>query len=854
MAKLLFRLAQWCYTHNKRVIAAWVLLLAALGAAAATWQKGFSDVFEITGMPTTHATAMLLEKFPNMKNPATSASVNVVFRAPDGHTLDEPTSMAAINRTVEHIRADVPNMGNNQLLGNPVTLNAQLSRELTRQLTAQGLPEETARADAHNLSVLSPDRRIGVAQFDYDVPLPADVTSADRAAVLDAIQYSRDAGLQVEVGGPGFGDPITVEPISEAAGLIVALVILLILFRSILAAAFPLVTAVVGVGVGALATLGATAWLPLNSMTPTLGLMLGLAVGIDYALFILARYRDELRAGRERIDAVGLAVGTAGSAVIFAGVTVVVALLGMRVAGIAFLSYMGYAAALTVFVSVLVALTFLPALLGLCGRRVFRSVETTRAVASEHATAAADYARAAAPESADPATGSTAASATGAPEDTPSATTKTTTRHISIPNPLTIGARWVKLLRRAPAITFAILVAFLLACAYPALDLQLALPSDKTANIDSTQRKSAELLEQGFGPGRNAPILVVVDATNVHQDAPALRGLIAAQNNNTAPGVQTPANAAQLASFIYTVDAMNANTDVQHAQLVGQSADATAAQILVTPRTGPADPRTVQLIHALRQQQLEVQAETGVDIGITGLTPIQLDVTDKLSTAMPIYLALVVGLALLLLMMIFRSLLVPLIAAGGFLLSVGAAFGVTVLVWQKGVLGLWDSPGPLISFIPIFLIGVTFGLAMDYQVFIVSRMRERYVQQRRAVRRTSAVVVEESVQSGFGLGGGVVTVAALIMVGVFASFVFQPLPFIQIFGFALGAGVLFDAFLIRMTIIPALMVLGGRATWYMPRWLNRIIPRVDVEGAALERAFERGELSLEAGSSGGVIT
>ncbi|WP_312587832.1 MMPL family transporter [Corynebacterium dentalis] len=808
MAKFLFRLARWCYTHSKRVIAVWLLLLVGVGAAALTFQKGFNDIFEISDMPSTKATELLMEKFPGTENPAAAAGVNVVFEAPEGQRLDQPEYMQAMDQTVESIRDNVPDLGDDLQLNNPVTMNEQLRDQLTKQLTDQGLPAETAEADAENLRTFSEDGRYGIASFEYDVYLPADVSDEDRQAVNDAIQISRDAGLEVEVGGAGFGDPIAVEPISEVVGLIVALIILFIMFRSLLTSSFPLITAVVGVGLGALMTVGATAFMPLNSMTPTLGIMLGLAVGIDYALFIMARFRDELREGRDRLDAIGLAVGTAGSAVVFAGLTVIIALVGMRLANIPFLSYMGYAAAATVLISVLVALTFLPAILGLAGERVFKSDANS---ALSHSAEQA--------EDAD----------TGAMAVPPQ------------PQRDSWGTKWVKLVQRAPGISFAIVVAILVSLTLPVMDLQLSLPSDKTSVVDSTQRKSAEMTEEGFGPGRNAPILVVVNADDVQPDSPALETLVSAQGE----GDRT--QAAQRASFLYTVERMGANVDVRHAQLVGQSEDGSAAQILVTPEWGPTDERTVQLIHALRAQQAEIESETGVEMGITGLTPIQQDVTDSLAKAMPIYLALVVGLALVLLMMVFRSLAVPLIAASGFLLSVGAAFGVTVLVWQEGLWGLWDSPGPLISFMPIFLIGVTFGLAMDYQVFIVSRMRERFVQQRNRLRNggewnSKDSLVEDSVIGGFGLGARVVTVAALIMIGVFASFVFQPLPFIQIFGFALGAGVLFDAFFIRMTVVPALMILMGRFTWYMPKWLDKLLLTVDVEGAALEKAFESGEL------------
>lgn len=812
MAKFLFHVGRWSYLHKRLVIAVWLIVFAAVAGVALSFQKGFNDIFEIDDVPSSHATELLMEKFPGTKNPAASADVNVVFEAPEGQTLNEPQYMQAMDKTMESLRTDIPDFKAGLQFGNPVTLNEQIQTQVVDQLTKQGLPESTAKADAHNIRTLSDDGRYGVSTFSFDVPLPADVTKADRQAVQDAIQISRDAGLTVEVGGPGYGDPIAVEPISEAAGVIVALVILLFTFGSLLAASMPLITAIVGVGIGALLTLGATAVLPLNSITPTLGVMIGLAVGIDYALFIMSRYRDELRRGRHRTDAIGLAVGTAGSAVVFAGLTVIVALVGLRLVDIPFLTYMGYFAAASVLIAVLVALTLLPALLGLFGRRIFSD-----------------------------------------------ATTDSTSRRPRRRRRKTgpgLGERWIGLVYRFPGIMIGAVTLSLAALTVPAMNLQLSLPNDMTANVNSTQRKSAEMIQEGFGPGRNAPFLVVVNGEHVNSQSEALRPLILAQAAQPAPApeqapapAQPPAQAdtqqkrATQASFIYTVEQLNANAAVEHAQLVGESPDGTTAQILVTPRGGLRDEETVNLIHALRDQQSQIESETGVDMGITGFMPIQQDVTDRLASAMPLYLALVVGLALVLLLMVFRSLLVPLMAAGGFLLSVGAAFGVTVLVWQESLWGLWPSPGPLISFMPIFLIGVTFGLAMDYQVFIVSRMRERYIHESQDSARGSKYSrTEDSVVFGFELGARVVTAAALIMIGVFASFIFQPLPFIQIFGFALGAGVLFDAFFVRMTMIPALMILFNRATWYMPRWLDKILPTFDVEGSALERAFSAGEL------------
>ena len=271
---------------------------------------------------------------------------------------------------------------------------------------------------------------------------------------------------------------------------------------------------------------------------------------------------------------------------------------------------------------------------------------------------------------------------------------------------------------------------------------------------------------------------------------------------------------------------------ITHAQLIGATEDLTAAQILATPDGGPGEQRTLAVAHGVRDVIGQVEDATGTDIGLTGLTAVQMDITEELAEAMPLYLTIVVGLAIVLLMVVFRSILVPLVAGLGFLLSVGAAFGVTVLVFQEGLFGLDNTPGPILSFLPIFMIGVTFGLAMDYQVFLVTRIREAYLQ-RGNVDKLRAV--HESTVDGFAQGARVVTAAAIIMIAVFIAFLDQPLPFIQIFGFALGAAVLFDAFFIRMALVPATMYILGRSTWWMPTWLDRLLPEVDVEGTDLEK-------------------
>ncbi|QGU03536.1 MMPL family transporter [Corynebacterium comes] len=809
MAKFLFKLGRWSFHHKWIVILLWLVTLAGVAGAAMTFQKPFSNQFSIGGTPSIDATYTLVEKFPEGGNPVNAAGVNVVFAAPEGQTLSEPQNSAAIDRVVGHIEDNLPDLTGTERFGNPVEVSPALQESVISMMTEQGLPEETARADADNLRMLSEDGRIGYTTFTIDVASSMDVTDEHRRIVNDAMDLGRDAGIGVEAGGAGFGDPIEIKTSSEIIGLAIAFVVLIFTFGSLLAAGLPVLTAVIGVGIGALAIMIATAFVELNNITPVLAVMIGLAVGIDYALFILSRYRVE----RERMaadEAAGMAVGTAGSAVVFAGATVIIALAALVIVNIEFLTAMGLSAAFTVFVAVLVALTFIPALLGILGDRTF------------------------------------AGRVPGVAGNRPK-------KHIREGRPRsqrpTMGNRWIHFVRRAPGLVMAVVVLSLGAMSYPVLNMELSLPSDSTSNLDTTQRKSADLMAEGFGEGVNAPFLVIVDGDDINVDAPALQPLILAQESMATEDAPVDRRqAAVTSSFLYTVGQLKNVGGVKHAQLIGMNADTNAAQILVTPQTGPDDQYTAQVSHALREQAVQISDATGAEIGLTGLTAVQMDITERLSGAMPVYLAIVVGLAILLLLGVFRSVMVPVVAGLGFLLSVGAAFGITVLVWQEGLWGLVNTPAPLISFMPIFLIGVTFGLAMDYQVFLVTRIREHYISMRvkeradpdsdtpRAVSKLDAV--EQATIIGFTNGARVVTAAALIMIAVFAAFIDQPLPFIQIFGFALGAGVLFDAFFIRMALVPATMFLMGNATWWIPRWLNRLIPRMDIEGTALEKEWE----------------
>lgn len=794
MAKLLFRIGRFSYRRKWAVLALWAVVFAAIAGSASAFQRGFDDVFTIPGTPSQQAAESLVELFPDQKNPLEASGINLVFAAPEGHRLDESKYSKAIDSVIQHIEKELPDLTDTRRFGNPVTLSPQLMQGVIEQETQTGMPLAMAEKDAYNLRLVSDDGRIGYTTFGLDVPRPAAVTDEHRRVVNDAMQLGRDQGLQVEGGGAAFGDPLVIKSTSEIIGIAVAFIVLIFTFGSLIAAGLPLVTAVVGVGIGSASIILATAWAPLNNTTPVLAVMLGLAVGIDYALFIVSRFRAEYqRAPRD--EAAGMAVGTAGSAVVFAGLTVIIALVALTIVNIPFLTYMGLAAAFTVTVAVLVALTLLPALLGVAGQYVFGLRLPVKR--------------------------------------------KRTKRNGIVRR--SKGRLWVSFVHRFPALVLTLVVLGLGALTVPVMRIELALPSDTISNLDTTQRKSADLMKEGFGPGINAPFLLVVDANEVNTEAQSLAPLVRILEDE-AKRKEEPFNkkeAAAVASFQTIVQQFATHPGVKHTQIVAISENGAAAQLLLTPNYGPEDPMTSQLMSALRAREHSIEDATDVKIGITGLTPIQRDVTQKLSNAMPVYLAIVVGLAIVLLLVVFRSVMVPVVAGLGFLLSVGAAFGVTVLFWQEGLWNMVNTPGPLISFMPIFLIGVTFGLAMDYQVFLVSRMREHYTKIAGRTHDIDYNTVEESIIEGYTLGSRVVTSAALIMIAVFVAFIDQPLPFIKIFGFALGAGVFFDAFFVRMGLVPAAMFLLGRATWWIPSWLDRILPVVDVEGAALEAEWER---------------
>jgi RND superfamily putative drug exporter len=722
MATFLYRLGRFSFRRRGWVAALWVVLLVGAGVGAATLSGTTASGFTIPGSPSQRAIDQLASKFPQAS--AGGATARVVFVAPAGQALTDAADKAAVEAVVAALKA---------------------------------APQVAGVLDPFTVRALNPTGTMAYAQVTYKVA-SANMTSAARQALLDSAVHGRQAGLRVEVGGDAVQAPPGTSA-TELIGVAVAAIVLLVTFGSLVAAGLPLLTAIVGVGIGVSTITALTGFVDLSSTTSALALMIGLAVAIDYALFIMSRYRHELAIGRDPQEAAGRAVGTAGSAVVFAGLTVIIALAGLSVVGIPFLTQMGIAAAGTVAVAVLIALTLLPAMLGFAGLRV-----QGRRARDPEADSSADK----------PA----------------------------------MGLRWASLVTRRPAAVLAVAVAGLAVAAIPALDLRLGLPDDGMAAPSSTQRKAYDLISEGFGAGVNGPLIVVVDTSHASDPKAA---------------------AAKVTATIKTLP----DLAVVSPAVFNPAGDTALVQVI--PKGGPNDPATTTLVKAIRGQDYGTSAA----VAVTGRTAVNIDVSDKLAAALLPYLLLVVGLAFVLLMLVFRSILVPLKATLGFLLTVASSFGAVVAVfqwgWLAGVFGV-DQTGPVVSFMPIFMIGVVFGLAMDYEVFLVTRIREEYIHA--TPTRTPAeqnATARRAVITGFGHSARVVTAAAIIMISVFAGFILSTETVITMMGFGLAVGVLFDAFVVRMTIVPAVLGLLGRAAWWLPGWLNRALPNVDVEGEQLRQ-------------------
>ncbi|MFD3926864.1 MMPL family transporter [Streptomyces sp. NPDC058614] len=729
MATFLYKLGRLAFRRRHFVALIWVALLTLAGVGAASAPAAGTSSFSIPGTEAQKAFDLLEQRNPGMS--ADGATARVVFKAPSGEKMADAANKATVEKTVE-------------ALGDG--------------------SEVTSVTDPFKTKSVSDDGTVAYAQVSYKVS-GMELKDSSKDALEEAAKEARTGGMTVEIGG----DALQATPetgSTEIIGIAVAAVVLVITFGSLIAAGLPLLTALIGVGIGISTITALAKALDLGTTTSTLAMMIGLAVGIDYALFIVSRYRAELAEGREREEAAGRAVGTAGSAVVFAGLTVVIALVGLSVVNIPVLTKMGIAAAGTVVIAVLIALTMIPAMLGYAGKKVQPAGKKSKLLG-----------------------GGRAAKKEGKPN---------------------MGTRWASFVVRRPVAVLLFGVVALGAAAIPATSLELGLGDDGSQPTSTTQRRAYDTLSEGFGPGFNGPLMIVADVKS--SDDPD-------------------------AAVTTVTDRIKGLDDVVSVTPSPLNEAGDTATITVIPDSKPSSITTEDLVHAIRGEAGDIKADTGAEVLVTGTTAMNIDFSQKLNDALLPYLALVVGLAFLLLIVVFRSILVPLKAALGFLLSVMAALGAVVAVfqwgWLAGLLGV-EETGPIMSMMPIFMVGVVFGLAMDYEVFLVTRMREAYVHGEKP---------NQAIVTGFNHGARVVTAAAVIMMAVFGGFIGSTESMIKMIGFGLAIAVFFDAFVVRMAIVPAVLSLLGKKAWWLPKWLDRALPNVDVEGEGLRKLDEerRGE-------------
>ncbi|MFD3706428.1 MMPL family transporter [Nocardia sp. NPDC058658] len=748
MSIYLYRWGKLAFRRKWIVLPVWLLLFVILGGLGASLQKPMTDDFSMPNLPSERATDILDKHFPGMSAAFAFDAVTgtYVVGAPAGQKLTDPANRAALTGLIEQIgRLDI--VDDTKPIEDPITATEQMGC-----LTAQPDPSTCSGAPLNVLNKTAPDT-VAFFSVPFTIKEFADVTAENREAAYKAGDSARAAGLTVEISGTIAMEQEMPSGKAELIGMAVALVVMIVAFGAIVAAFVPIITAIVGLGAATSLIFLSTSFVSVPSFTTFLASMIGIALSIDYALFIVSRYKHELHVQDSAEEAAGTALGTAGSAVVFAGLTVIIALVGLSIVGVRFLTFMGLGGAVAAAFAVLTAITLMPALLGAFGKYLFKP---KLPLIAQHD-----------------------------PEDD---------------NVVTNGTRVARVIAKFPAITMILAIAVLGLLAAPALNLNLGLPGEDSLPKSTTVRKAYDLRTEGFGEGSNGVLQVAVDLSDTPPD-------------------QRPAALNALREQLKSYPDMDLVTEAQ------MSEDGAGALINGIPKTGPNAQSTKDLVQSARDAESSLNEQYKMTYGITGTTAIYADIDHVLLSKIVPYMAIVAGAAFILLILVFRSILVPLTAALGFLLSMAATFGATVLIFQEGKLGLIDDPHPLVSFLPIMLIGLVFGLAMDYQVFLVTRMREEYVH---GADPTQAVI------KGYHHGARVVTSAAIIMISVFGSFLLESDPTAKSMGFALAAGVALDAFVVRMVLIPALLVLLGKWAWWMPKWLDRIVPDIDVEGTRLQ--------------------
>ena len=734
MSTLLHAIGLWATRARWLVLATWIAILAVLGIAAGLFSQGANAPITIPGTESQEAIDTLGRTFPEVSG--TSATIIVV--AADGERADQQPYEQTIVDAVDELEQ----LDDVSAVTHPFDEQA-----------AAGLSDD---GQAALVTV-----QITGAQSDV-----SDATADGIIAVAEQLQDRLPADAEVSYGGDVFSVSIPGFTATEAIGVVIAFVVLLFTLGSLVAAGMPLIIAIIGVGVTIAGLFVTTAFAEMTSTTPMLALMLGLAVGIDYTLFIVSRHQEQLRSGLGVTESIARATATSGSAVVFAGLTVIIALLGLAVAGIPFLTALGVAAAAGVAVAVLIGVTLTPAVLAMAGLKILpkRQRDALAAGASiESAPASASHG----PSRADRFFGG-----------------------------------WVRGVTAKPVATILAVLVVLGVAAIPMTQLRLALPGAETLEETDPARVTYELTGEHFGEGANGPLILTGSIITSDDPVGLMEDL--ADEVRDIPGVH---------DVPLATPNQNADTGI----------------IQVVPEDGPQAESTSELVAELRAHHDEWLDDYGVSLAVTGFTAVGIDVSNLLGEALLPFGVLVVGLSLILLAMVFRSVWVPIKATLGYLLSVGAAFGAVVAVFQWGWLGdalNVHATGPVLSFMPIILMGVLFGLAMDYEVFLVSRIREEYVH---------GADAQTAIRRGFVGSAKVVTAAALIMFAVFAAFVPEGDPSIKVIALGLAVGVFVDAFIVRMTLVPAVLALLGDRAWSMPGWLSRVLPSFDVEGEGLAR-------------------
>ncbi len=754
-------LARWAFTHARTVLIAWVALLVGVNALGGAIGAAFSSEFSTPASESTRGFDVLNEYFPGSGG---AFGGSIVFLAEDG--VDRPDVVAAMGEYMTAVDAidgvgvvsPYSEMGANQIAPNRDIAFAQVNLENRIDQTAAAVIGEEMR---------------------------------DLAPTID--------GVTIEIGGAIFAgfEP----PKSELIGLAFAIVILIVAFGSVMAMGLPIAVALAGVGTGGLGVVSLLSnGVSIPEFAPLIGIMIGLGVGIDYALFMVTRYREATRAGLAPLEATMLALDTAGRAVVFAGITVVTSLLGMLLIGLEFVAGLGIAAAVTVAVTLVASITLLPALLGIFHAKV--EVTRWRGLITAGFTSLALLGLG---------LGVQVLTLIGAVLAAATLVASLAVRPLRGVVPArrekglreTLAYRWSRQIQARPWTFLLLGGGALVAMMLPVFSLRLGFSDEGNFSEDTSARRAYDLVADGFGPGFNGPFVLAVESSGP-ADVPAIQALPAALSAD--PGVAS-------VSPPFPSDMVD-------------PAGAEAWLIQIIPTSAPQDAATEETVTRLRAEVIPAAvAGSGVTTSLTGAVPANIDFTDYLGGRLLVFFGAVLGVSFLLLMMVFRSILVPLKAVAMNVLSIASAYGVVVAIFQWGWLSsvFGVEPAPIEPFVPMMLFAIVFGLSMDYEVFLLSRVREEFDRTRDAAN---------SVADGLAATARVISAAAAIMVVVFGAFLLEDDRIVKLFGVGLAVAVMLDATLVRMLLVPATMELLGERNWWIPRWLDRILPTLNVEGPA----------------------